>query len=41
MTKSAAVRSEKQKKVDGTLTIYGRQFKEAVVDTLIVPKGNP
>lgn len=29
------------KKVDGTLTVYGRQFKETIVDTLIVPKGYP
>lgn len=29
------------KKVDGKLTVYGRQFKETIVDTLIVPKGYP
>lgn len=31
----------KQKKAEGTLTIYGRQFKETIINTLIVPKGYP
>ena len=30
-----------QKKLDGALTIYGRQFKETIINTLIVPKGYP
>ena len=30
-----------QKKVEGTLTIYGRQFKETIINTLIVPKNYP
>ena len=30
-----------QKKTEGTLTIHGRQFKETIINTLIVPKGYP
>ena len=30
-----------QKKVDGALTIYGRQFKETIINTLIVPREYP
>ena len=30
-----------QKKVEGTLTIYGRQFKETIINTLIVPRNYP
>lgn len=30
-----------QKKTEGSLTIYGRQFKETIINTLIVPKGYP
>ena len=30
-----------QKKAEGALTIHGRQFKETIINTLIVPKGYP
>ena len=30
-----------QKKVDGALTIFGRQFKETIINTLIVPRDYP
>ena len=30
-----------QKNVEGALTIHGRQFKETIINTLIVPKGYP
>lgn len=30
-----------QEKVDGALTIYGRQFKETIINTLIVPRDYP
>ena len=29
------------KKADNTLTVHGRQFKETIIDTLIVPKAYP
>lgn len=31
----------RQKKAEGALTIHGRQFKETIINTLIVPKGYP
>jgi len=30
-----------KKKADGVLTVYGRQFKETIIDTLIVPRDYP
>lgn len=30
-----------QKKAEGALTVHGRQFKETIINTLIVPKGYP
>lgn len=30
-----------QKKAEGVLTVHGRQFKETIINTLIVPKGYP
>ena len=30
-----------QKKAEGALTIHGRQFKETIINTLIVPKDYP
>lgn len=30
-----------QKKVEGVLTVHGRQFKETIINTLIVPKEYP